>query len=312
MLDGHLLRLEVRVHLRHAAELAQALTSTAPVPAETTAKEARACTDGATLFLLEMNVSATMNRPYKLRSTPQRRKRNAENFTRLLPIELLFHIVAFLRMADLVSLLLTARRFGANTIAAPRRRRTVEAGDHSDRGLSTPVEMWSMAAEAARRRHAARPANQRAWVPRSPGQSWLAVQRELERLSVPLTFNRNHPFIGPKNNGVVADLLNTQDYQYRTASNDVVMQSGQHRAEFTVLAGQPWPDNYFGVIRADLDFDVTADKEAHRTAGSCFFTTRCGGCLMPAADLPPRVNWLDDDRIINWVRFLNAETKILQ
>lgn len=196
----------------------------------------------------------------------------------------ILHIASFLCAKDLLRLQLTARRFA------------VRVGCPSDPEASAP-EMRSVTAEAARCRVAAHTAEQRAWVPRRDRESWLALAWELEqlRLHPPASFSRatTNNAISLSDNGSEASLvLHTHDaYRWRCAASEVTMRGGRHYAEFTVLSGQPHPDNLFGVINqasrpgwaAVGGGAAPAGREQQKSGMSCFYATIDGECSM----LPP-------------------------
>ena len=194
--------------------------------------------------------------------------------------EILLHIGTFLGAADLARLQLSTTRLVVKVMVG------------SAYGAE-PVEMWSLTAEVARRRIAAHSAEQRAWIPRRPGESWLALAWELEQLCLPLSFSgavSPVTFVPPWDGSEVA--LNEVPppdaplggYHYRCAASAVVMRSGRHYAEFTLVDGQEHPDNHLGVVRPDWDATLQ-QYEAHRQRDHCFFQTFDGGCLNPSANL---------------------------
>ena len=91
----------------------------------------------------------------------------------------------------------------------------------------------------------------------------------VEVLQVPLVFGRGHAFVTLTENGAVA--TRNHGGAYRSAASTVVMRSGHHFAQFTVLRGV---DMMFGVIRPG--WDVEGGDNAHRENGHCFFNTAFG------------------------------------
>ena len=77
---------------------------------------------------------------------------------------------------------------------------------------------------------------------------------EVGLLRLPLAFGRSHGEVTLSENGAVA----TNDYRagYRTAASTVVMRSGRHYAQFTVVEGDFL---FFGVIRPGFDVAGGAD-----------------------------------------------------
>ena len=134
--------------------------------------------------------------------------------------------------------------------------------------------MLSITEEAARLWVAAVPAGcseqERGWVPRLDHESWLGLMQEMELLRVPLLFGRAHAAFTLSEGGAVAT-VNVQDYSRRTAASKVVMRSGYHFVDFTLLAGT---NLFFGVIRPGCDVEGGAATAS---------TTRPSGSASPVA-----------------------------
>ena len=93
---------------------------------------------------------------------------------------------------------------------------------------------------------------------------------EVRLLQVPLLFGRAHPHITLTENGAVA--TRNHGGAYRSAASTVVMRSGHHFAQFTVLRGV---DMMFGVIRPGWDVEGVVNAAVH-TDGHCFYDTYSG------------------------------------
>ena len=71
-------------------------------------------------------------------------------------------------------------------------------------------------------------------MPRRTFASWLCLMHEVELLRVPVAFGRAHAFITLSDGGAVA--TGTGDAaSWRAAASKVVMRSGRHFAQFTVM-----------------------------------------------------------------------------
>ena len=96
----------------------------------------------------------------------------------------------------------------------------------------------------------------------------------VEVLQVPLVFGRGHAFVTLTENGAVAT-LNHDSARLRTAASTVVMRSGCHFAQFTVVSGESM---MFGVLRPGWDVEGGAD--AYTVDDHCFYGT--GGRCFPS------------------------------
>ena len=174
----------------------------------------------------------------------------------------LLHIARFLGPKDLLRLQLTCPRFAAKCIAAP--------GVSGGGAAPAAPQMLSIPEEAARRWVAGCSEQERGWVPRRGLESWLGLMHEVGVLRLPLAFGRAHADITLSENGALA--TKSAGYgRYKTAASKVVMRSGRHFAQFTVVVGY---DMYFGVIRPGWDVEGGAD--ADEVHGHCFYYTGRG------------------------------------
>jgi hypothetical protein len=135
------------------------------------------------------------------------------------------------------------------------------------------AETWSIAEEAARQWLVRCSEQERGWVPRRGRRglgSWLGRMHEVEALRVPLAFGRAHAEVTLSENGALA--TSCADDDFRTAASGVVMRSGRHFVQFTVVEGD-WM--YLGVVRPG--WDVEGDgEEAQDGDGHCFYSTTSG------------------------------------
>ena len=177
--------------------------------------------------------------------------------------ETLLHVACFLSTArDLLSLQLTSKRFATECIA-------LSGGAGAGPPAAAP-EMLSIAQEAARWWVAGCSEQERGWVPRCGLGSWLGRMHEVEALRVPLAFGRAHAEVTLSENGALA--TSCADDDFRTAASGVVMRSGRHFVQFTVVEGD-WM--YLGVVRPG--WDVEGDgEEAQDGDGHCFYSTTSG------------------------------------
>ena len=83
----------------------------------------------------------------------------------------------------------------------------------------------------------------------------FSVMHEVGMLRLPLAFGRAHADITLSENGTVAEKRVSDSY-WRTAASKVVMWSGRHFAQFTVLEGQIM---FFGAIRPAWDVERGAN-----------------------------------------------------
>ena len=157
----------------------------------------------------------------------------------------LVHIGRFLPTAkDLVCLQLTCPRFAAKIIAA-------NCGGVG--GTAPAPEMLSIIEEAARLWVAGCSEQERDWVPRRELESWLGLIQEVGLLRVPLVFGRAHADVTLSEGGAVATSGEPAGaIVFRSAASTVVMRSGRHFAQFTVVEG--W-GMFFGMIRPGWDVE---------------------------------------------------------
>ena len=101
-------------------------------------------------------------------------------------------------------------------------------------------------------------------------ESWLCLMHEVVVLRLPLAFGRAHADFTLSENGAVAT-KSVDSYQARAAASKVVMRSGRHFAQFTVVAGHSM---FFGVIRPG--WAVEGRVGAHHVHGHCFYATYDG------------------------------------
>ena len=118
-------------------------------------------------------------------------------------------------------------------------------------------------------------------MPFSDGASWLSLMYEVSLLRAPLAFGRAHANFTLSEGGAVASRTAAESSDdYRAAASTVVMRSGCHFAQFTVLSGIA----SFGVIRPG--WDVEGGANAFLGDGHyCFYGTADGlhGCTTSAA-----------------------------
>ena len=199
----------------------------------------------------------------------------------------LLNIARFLPTArDLLCLMLSNKRFGIKCIAAPG----VGSGGE---GAAAAPEMLSLVEEAGRLWVAGCSEQERGWVPRRELESWLCLMREVGLLRVPLVFGRAHADASLSEGGAVATMNEagpTMLSNFRSAAIKVVMWSGRHYAQFTVMSG----DNMlFGVIRPGSDLEGGMEEAyndedegsmlgggggAANQGGHCFYWTGTGQC----------------------------------
>ena len=150
----------------------------------------------------------------------------------------LLNIARFLPTArDLLCLMLSNKRFGIKCIAAPG----VGSGGE---GAAAAPEMLSLVEEAGRLWVSGCSEQERGWVPRREYESWLRLMHELAVLRLPLAFGRAHDDVSLSEGGAVATTNEVQPgwQPWRAAASEVVMWSGRHFAQFTMLNGpyQTW------------------------------------------------------------------------
>ena len=196
----------------------------------------------------------------------------------------LLNIARFLPSArDLVCLQLTNKRFAAKVIAAgPRIGARGEAA-------AAPA-MLSIPEEAARLWVAGCSEQERGWVPHVELESRLGLMQEVELLRVPLMFDQAHADFTLSEVGAVA--MRDPGGGYWAAASTVVMRSGRHFAQFTVVEGI---NMFFGVIRPG--WDVEGEVNAQRVDGHCFYSTRIGRRMPGGRDWEGEQGAYEDDRI---------------
>ena len=113
------------------------------------------------------------------------------------------------------------------------------------------------------------------WVPRRELESWLCLMHEVAVLRLPLAFGRAHGDITLSENGAVATRSVYDGGPAWSAASTVVMRSGRHFAQFTVLEGSGM---FFGVIRPG--WDVEGGEHAYAVDGHGFYYTN-GGIRCP-------------------------------
>jgi len=165
--------------------------------------------------------------------------------------DLLIHIASMLTApTDLVRLQLTCPRFADKVCGSS--------------------EMLSIPEEAARLWLEGCSEQERDWAPRRGVESWLGLMHEVGVLRLPLAFGRAHADITLSENGAVATMGAQDRIDARAAASKVVMRSGRHFAQFTVVEG----GMFFGVIRPG--WDVEGEELAPDVDGHCFYGTWTG------------------------------------
>ena len=140
--------------------------------------------------------------------------------------DVLLHIASFLvDPRDLLHLQLSCSRFATRCNASSAGGAQLEA-----------VEMLSSPEEAARRFVGRCSEQERGCVPRRGLESFLGLMHELKALRLPPAFGRAHSSITLSENGTVATGSGNAERR-RCAISMVVMRSGCHFTQFTVLAG---------------------------------------------------------------------------
>ena len=174
----------------------------------------------------------------------------------------LLHVARFLPTAkDLLRLGLTSTRFTTKCIAAP----SVSSGGRG--GPAAAPEMLSIPEEAARRWVAGCSEQECGWVPRRDCESWLCLVHEVEVLRLPLAFARAHGSLSltlSENGGLATKSVD--DFDDRAVASKVVMRSGRHFAQFTMVYGACG----LGVVRPGWDVEGGADA-AEDVDGHCFY-----------------------------------------
>ena len=190
------------------------------------------------------------------------RTRDATNLLTSTPDEFALGLAcALLTARDLLSLRLVCRRFNIRCIAGGG-------------AAAAAAEMLCIVEEAGRLWMARCSEQERGWAPRIGRKSWLGLMHEVELLRVLLVFGRAHADVTLSEGGAVA----TKSAYYGSidsAASKVVMRSGCHFVQFTVLDGN---NMCFGVIRPG--WDVRRDLGAHNVDDHCFYHTGTG-CRLP-------------------------------
>jgi hypothetical protein len=160
-----------------------------------------------------------------------------------LPHDMLLRIGSFLGARDLGRLQSVARRFAQPVIAAAATAATAAKGEASEE-----EERWSVVDEVARRWLDVRCGDvvRELLLQREGRQPWLALMREAEALSIPLSFARANEHVILSDKGSVVSVP-SDGGQYLAAASDAVLGPlGRHFAEFTVVEGDAI---YLGLIR---------------------------------------------------------------
>jgi hypothetical protein len=201
--------------------------------------------------------------------------------------ELLLSICGFLAPSDLGRLACVSRLFGQRcaddgSASASDSDSVSDSSTPSDAGANTgqvgvveEMEMWPIAAEAARRWIATCTDQERGWVPRRGRESWLGLMWEVQTLRRgAAVFGRSHEDITVSEGGSLATTLpGYRDGTGHTAASNVSMRAGRHYAQFTVVSGCVV---FFGVIRPR--WDVEGGANAYRVDGHCFYYAYNGAC----------------------------------
>jgi hypothetical protein len=194
------------------------------------------------------------------------------------PSDTLLHVARFLSdPTDLLRLQLTCRRFANKVIAAP----VVGGGGAGNAAAAAAPEMLSIPEEAARRWVLRCSEQEREWVSFRTTEHWLCLMHEVEVLRLPLAFGQAHASVTLTENGAVATKGARWDAQ--SAGSKVVMRSGRHFAQFTVLTPCS-PSSWqlaAGVIRPGWDVGPEGGVNAEAPEdvdGHCFFSNNEGRC----------------------------------
>ena len=183
----------------------------------------------------------------------------------------LLHIARFLSdPRDLLRLQLTCSRFAAKYITASSKGRG---------GAAAAPEMLSIPEEAARRWVLSCSEQERGWVSFRTTERWLCLMHEVEVLRLPLAFGRHADFTLSENGALAA--RGGGAGIWRTAASEVVMRSGRHFAQFTMVEGDS--NAFFGVIRPG--WDVEGGTNAMLVDGHCFY------CTVNGLRFPGRHDW---------------------
>ena len=195
---------------------------------------------------------------------------------------------------SLVALALACRRYATKRIAAPRSWRGGDATATAE-GAEGMWLMWSIAEEAGRRWLEERSEQERGWVPRRRGESWLGLMWEVALLhSSAAKFSRDltNEKIALTEDGTRATRIGAMDYSYRTATSKTVMRAGRHYAEYTVHQGEEYTvdqgkDTMFGVMRPGprpppaepgewTPWCIAGGQNACCVQENCFYSTSTG------------------------------------
>ena len=187
----------------------------------------------------------------------------------------LLHVASLLAAKDLLRLGLACRRLGAKTSVVAATSAAVPAAAAVDvaqqagaaAAAASPPQMRSLVEEASRRGFNEQ---ERGWAPCRDGESLLGLLREVELLRLPLAFGRAHPSMTISAGGAVATKAPPQ-VEFSPAASKVVMKSGRHFAEFTVLSTRA--GIMFGVIRPNC---IVESNNAYAVPGHCFYNTASG------------------------------------
>lgn len=215
---------------------------------------------------------------------------------------------AFGNPVDLLRLACACRRYRLKIVAAAEscdavgQARSDGTGDGSggggtDDGVTRlPPERWSIASEAARRWLAGCPAAERGWVPKRPGDCWLGLMHELQRLRLPPLFTHKHrnvelsqggavatKYSGPsRGNGWCAAVVGGLSVVGSTSGDTtpkmhqcgVRMRAGRHFAQFSQCGGRQ--KNFFvGLIQPDSR-SVAYRWDLQKDCASCFYHSSSG------------------------------------
>jgi hypothetical protein len=188
-----------------------------------------------------------------------------------LPHDMLLRIGSFLGARDLGRLQSVARRFAQPVIAAAATAATAAKGEASEE-----EERWSVVDEVARRWLDVRCGDvvRELLLQREGRQPWLALMREAEALSIPLSFARANEHVILSDKGSVVSVP-SDGGQYLAAASDAVLGPlGRHFAEFTVVEGDAI---YLGLIRPSWALEGDGFHSYPFTVHEhCFFDTTDG------------------------------------
>jgi hypothetical protein len=200
---------------------------------------------------------------------PPATRRALRDATHLLPAtpdEAAINIACALHSAqDLLSLARACRRFAIKCIAAPAAHRNATTA-----AAAQQAEIWSIAAEAARRWIADCTDQERGWVPRRGRENWLGLMWEVESLRRgAAVFGRSPEDITLSEGGSRATM--GVNGAINSAASKAVMRAGRHYLQFTAVKGRIM---LFGVIRPG--WDVEGGEDAPWADGHCFYCTDNG------------------------------------